>query len=87
MHLFSYLLFFIICLLHNFLIRKYFLFLITGSIPSSIGNFCNLNYLDLSYNNLNGSLHEIVNGSETYNSKSPLPNLQVLDLSDNQLQG
>ena len=78
---------FIICLLHNFLISKYFYFLITGSIPSSFGNFCNLEFLDLSSNNLNGSLPEIINGTETCNSKSPLPNLRELYLEYNQLMG
>ena len=62
---------------------------ITGSIPSSIGNFCNLQFLDLDLidNNLNGSLLEIINATETCNSKSPLSNLRELDLSDNQLMG
>ena len=62
---------------------------ITGSIPSSIGNFCNLQYLDLDLidNNLNGSLPDIINETETCNSKSPLPNLRELDLSGNQLMG
>ena len=43
--------------------------------------------MDLSDNNLNGSLPEIINGTKTWNSKSPLPNLRELDLSDNQLMG
>ena len=43
--------------------------------------------MDLSNNNLNGSLPEIVNGTETCNSKSPLSNLRELELSVNQLMG
>ena len=60
---------------------------IAGSIPSSIGNFCNLKYLDLGGNYLNGSLPEIINGLETCSSKSPLPNLTELSLYRNQLMG
>ena len=36
---------------------------------------------------MNGSLPEIINGIETCNSKSPLPNLRELDLFQNQLMG
>ena len=61
--------------------------LITGPIPSSFGNFCNLKYLDLGGNYLNGSLPEIIKGIETYSSKSPLPNLTELYLDENQLMG
>ena len=43
--------------------------------------------MDLSFNNLNGSIPDIINGTETCNSKSPLPNLRELDLSVNQLMG
>ena len=86
MHLFPYLLFlsFVYC---KILICKYFnlLLVITSSIPSSIGNFCNLQ--NLRYNNLNGRLPNIINGTETCNSKSPLPNLRELHLSDIQLMG
>ena len=60
---------------------------ITGSIPSSIGIFCNLKYLDLSENNLNGSLPKIINGIEACSSKSPLSNLRELHLDHNQLMG
>ena len=88
MHLFPYLLFlsFVYCII---LICKYFnlLLVITDSIPSSIGNFCNLQYLNLKYNNLSGSLPDIINGTETSNSKCPLPNLRELYMSDNQLMG
>ena len=52
-----------------------------------MGKFCNLQYLDLSFNNLNGSIPDIINGTETCHSKSPLPNLRELDLSLNQLMG
>ena len=41
----------------------------------------------MSNNNLNGSLPEIINGTETCNSKSPLPNLRGLYLDYNQLMG
>ena len=41
----------------------------------------------MSNNNLNGSLPEIINGTETWNSKSPLPNLRELYLEYNQLMG
>ena len=88
MHLFPYLLFlsFVYCII---LICKYFnlLLVITSSIPSSIGNFCNLQYLNMRYNNLNGRLPNIINGTETCNSKSPLLNLRELYLSDIQLMG
>ena len=43
--------------------------------------------MDLSNNNLNGSLPEIINGTGTWNSKSPLPNLRELLLEYNQLMG
>ena len=43
--------------------------------------------MDLSDNKLNGSFPEIVDGTETCNSKSPLPNLRKLYLLDNQLMG
>ena len=43
--------------------------------------------MDLSNNNLNGSIPDIINGTGTCNSKSPLPNLRELDLSGNQLMG
>ena len=43
--------------------------------------------MDLSYNNLNGSIPDIINGTETCNSKSLLPNLRMLDLFQNQLMG
>ena len=36
---------------------------------------------------MNGSLPEIINGTETWNSKSPLPNLRELHLKYNQLMG
>ncbi|KAL6312483.1 hypothetical protein AAG906_012074 [Vitis piasezkii] len=58
-----------------------------GPIPSSFGNFCNLKYLNLGGNYLNGSLPEIIKGIETCSSKSPLPNLTELYLDDSQLMG
>ena len=61
--------------------------LIIGPIPSSFGNFCNLKYLDLGFNYLNGSLPEIIKGIETCSSKSPWPNLTELSLNVNQLMG
>ena len=61
--------------------------LITGPIPSSFGNFCNLKYLNFGGNYLNGSLPEIIKGIETCSSKSPLPNLTELYLNGNQLMG
>ena len=88
MHLFPYLLF-LSCVYCIILICKYFNLplVITSSIPSSIGNFCNLQYLNLRYNNLNGNLLNIINVIKTCNSKSPLPNLRELYLSHIQLMG
>lgn len=58
-----------------------------GSIPDSIGSFCNLKYLDLGHNNLTGSLPQFLEGMENCSSKSYLPYLTNLILPNNQLVG
>uniref|UniRef100_A0A2C9VKZ8 Leucine-rich repeat-containing N-terminal plant-type domain-containing protein n=1 Tax=Manihot esculenta TaxID=3983 RepID=A0A2C9VKZ8_MANES len=72
---------------------------IEGNIPNSIFKLCSLEYLDLSYNNLTGSLPEHLEGTKYYLYESPLPHLQnlvltrtrlvasVIDLSRNTLTG
>ncbi|WJZ95559.1 hypothetical protein VitviT2T_014322 [Vitis vinifera] len=58
-----------------------------GSIPDSIGSFCNLKYLDLGHNNLTGSLPQFLEGMENCSCKSYLPYLTNLILPNNQLVG
>ncbi|KAL6312468.1 hypothetical protein AAG906_021684 [Vitis piasezkii] len=61
---------------------------LTGStIPSSIGSFCNLKYLNMSYNALTGSLPEFLKETKNCSSDGLLPELLYLDLSYNQLKG
>ena len=61
--------------------------MIAGSIPTSIGNFCNLKHLDLGANTLTGSFYEFVEEIKNCSSEGPLPELRYLDLSKNQLVG
>ncbi|KAK1402758.1 hypothetical protein POM88_002363 [Heracleum sosnowskyi] len=60
---------------------------INGGIPSSIGKLCNLVDFDLSGNNLTGSLPEKLVGSQSCASKTLLPSLVRLWLSNNKLVG
>lgn len=61
--------------------------MIAGTIPSSIGSFCNLKYLNMSYNALTGSLPEFLKETKNCSSDGLLPELLYLDLSYNQLKG
>ena len=54
------------------------------TIPKSFGNICTLRELDLSSNNLNGQLFELINNLSTGCAKD---SLEVLDLSGNQIRG
>ncbi|KAI4333089.1 hypothetical protein L6164_017937 [Bauhinia variegata] len=60
---------------------------VEGGIPSSIGRLCNLKSFYLSKNKLKGNLPEFLEGSEDCVSGNPLPNLEYLDLSFNQVAG
>ncbi|XP_023877014.1 receptor-like protein EIX2 [Quercus suber] len=53
-------------------------------IPKSFGNICTLRELDLSENNLNGQLFELINNLSAGCAKD---SLEVLDLSGNQITG
>ncbi|KAK7835555.1 receptor-like protein eix1 [Quercus suber] len=58
-----------------------------GKIPASIGELCNLKFFDISFYNLVGSLPGSLEGIENCLSRSPLPSLDYLGLSSNQLYG
>ena len=58
-----------------------------GTIPASIGNFCNLKLLDVSFNGLTGSLLEFLKEIQNYNSEGVLPELRELYLYKNQVMG
>ena len=55
------------------------------TIPASIGNFCNLKHLDVSSNDLTGSLAEFLKEIKNCSSEGVLPELRELHLSWNQL--
>ena len=61
--------------------------MIAGTIPTSIGNFCNLKHLDLGANTLIGSFSEFLEEIKNCSFEGPLPELGYLDLSLNQLVG
>ena len=56
-----------------------------GTIPASIGNFCNLKHLDVSRNGLTGSLPEFLKGIKNCSSEGVFPELRELHLSRNKL--
>ena len=58
-----------------------------GTIPASIGNFCNIKLLDVSFNGLTRSLLEFLKEIQNYNSKGVLPELRELYLYKNQVMG
>ncbi|PON74275.1 LRR domain containing protein [Parasponia andersonii] len=60
---------------------------IQGGIPSSIGKLCNLTMFFMWNNSLTGTLPESLEETQNCVSRSPLPSLQYLDLSDNRLSG
>lgn len=60
---------------------------VEGGIPSSIGSLCNLVYLYISGNNMTGSLPEFLEGTRSCRDGGPLPYLETLRLSNNQLAG
>ncbi|KAJ1400268.1 Leucine-rich repeat [Sesbania bispinosa] len=60
---------------------------VEGGIPGSIGKLCNLNIFSLPGNNMTGTLPEFLHGTDKCVSTKPLPNLESLDMSDNQLIG
>nr|GEW00711.1 LRR receptor-like serine/threonine-protein kinase FLS2 [Tanacetum cinerariifolium] len=60
---------------------------IEGGIPGSIGKLCNLRLLDISGNNMTGTLPEFLEGVKSCTSSIPLPYLQKIDLSNNKLVG
>ena len=57
-----------------------------GTIPASIGNFCNFKYLDVRSNGLMGSLAEFLKEIKNCSS-GVLPELRELHLSCNKLTG
>ncbi|EXB95298.1 LRR receptor-like serine/threonine-protein kinase FLS2 [Morus notabilis] len=60
---------------------------VEGGIPSSIGKLCDLKFLCISGTNLTGALPDFLEGTQSCHSRSLLPSLQYLDLSNNQLVG
>ncbi|KAH6810697.1 hypothetical protein C2S51_024459 [Perilla frutescens var. frutescens] len=60
---------------------------VEGGIPSSIGSLCRLVSFDVSGNNMTGSLPEFLEGSKSCGDDGPLPYLETLRLSNNQLVG
>ncbi|GMP29638.1 hypothetical protein CsSME_00004648 [Camellia sinensis var. sinensis] len=56
---------------------------IGGQLSRNLGKFCNLQMLELSFNNLTGELTEFISGL----SECPSSSLQTLDLGYNQLTG
>ncbi|KAI3739875.1 hypothetical protein L2E82_30287 [Cichorium intybus] len=60
---------------------------VEGGIPGSIGKLCNLRFLEVSVNNMTGNLPEVLEGIETCVSKTPMPSLQRLWLTNNKLVG
>ncbi|MQM20949.1 hypothetical protein Taro_053979 [Colocasia esculenta] len=60
---------------------------VEGGVPSSIGKLCNLKFLDLAGNNLSLPLPESLETSNICASRRPLPNLEYLRLSNNEIPG
>lgn len=60
---------------------------VEGGIPSTIGALCKLINFDISGNKITVSLPELLEGTENCRADSPLPYLENLRLSNNQLTG
>ena len=60
---------------------------VEGGYPASVGKLCNLKFLDVSGNNMTGYLPEFLEGVDSCESKSPMPYLQIMRLTNKKLVG